>query len=347
MRVFKTWLGFLYVLIFIQIFLGGATRLTESGLSITEWDVIMGSIPPTSEEEWDIEFQKYKESPQYEKINKGMTLQEFKYIYFWEYFHRLWGRFLGMVAILGMIYFQFRREISSVMKRRGWTIVVLIGVVGIFGWIMVASGLEDRPWVNAYKLSIHLLLAISTLTYILWTYLKSDNRVNRYRFDAMWLVYVTMMAILVQIFLGGVLSGMKAALFYPTWPDMQGVFLPDVLLHPENYNLENFSHYDAKDNLFMPAFIQFSHRMNAYLIFALIISLLIRAYRNVNRVSAFWVLFIVCLSQIILGVYTLLGSIGQVPVGLGIMHQLVGVILFQIVFYILVVYRGGLNLTLE
>ena len=159
-------------MIAIQVMIGGITRLTGSGLSITKWEIAVGTFPPMGDVAWNEAFELYKETPQYHKINKGMSVSEFKFIYFWEYFHRLWARTLGFVFIIPFGWFLYRKMIKKKLLRDLIIIVILGGLVGVFGWIMVASGLINRPWVNAYKLTLHLNLAFIVYAYLFWTTIK-------------------------------------------------------------------------------------------------------------------------------------------------------------------------------
>lgn len=332
-RAVQWWLWIGVGMVIVQILLGGITRLTGSGLSITKWEIVTGTIPPLSEDDWLEEFDLYKQTPQYAKINKGMTLSEFKFIYFWEYFHRFWGRLLGFVFLLPFIVFYARGNLDPPLIKRVVGAVLLGGVVGIFGWIMVASGLVNRPWVNAYKLMLHLGLAVVLFGYMVYvsTYYQmrsvrfSSHRLTLPRRTLFWLSIV----IFIQILLGALMSGMKAGLFYPTWPTMNGEMVPSVIFNTDNWTLEAFKTYDS--DLFVPALVQFFHRGVAYLIFILF-AILVWRFRRERLV---WYGFgIVCI-QIALGIWTLIMCVGQIPLTLGVLHQLVGILLFG---YLIVLY---------
>jgi heme a synthase len=167
-----TWLFIGVVMVFFQILLGGITRLTGSGLSITRWEIVTGTVPPLNATEWQEAFDLYKETPQYQQINAGMSLSQFKFIFFWEYLHRLWARTMGFVFLFPFIFFLWRRSLSKEILRRLLVVVILAAVAALFGWIMVASGLINRPWVNAYKLTVHLCLGISLFIFLGYTWLK-------------------------------------------------------------------------------------------------------------------------------------------------------------------------------
>lgn len=309
-------------MIFVQIIVGGITRLTGSGLSITKWEVVSGTLPPMNAAAWEAEFDLYKDTPQYKKINEGMSMSEFKFIYFWEYIHRLWARTLGFVFLLPFLWFLYRKKLDAILIKRVLLAVLFGGIVGLFGWIMVASGLVDRPWVNAYKLMLHLGLAVLLMSYMIYVTVAYAGRRGKTWWDTSiskgklwqftWLIFI-------QILLGALMSGMKAGLFFPTWPSMNGSYWPEVLRIAENWSMQSFINYDK--NAFMPALVQIFHRSMAYILF---VALAITAYRRQDR--SMRILFAIICIQVILGIWTVLNCVGQIPVGLGVMHQFVGVI---------------------
>lgn len=332
-KLIRYWLLLGVVMIFIQILIGGVTRLTGSGLSITKWEIVTGAIPPLGEASWLEEFQLYKETPQYKMINEGMDLKAFKFIYFWEYFHRLWARIMGFAFIIPFLYFLSKGYLSKILKRRLLVVFLLAAAVASFGWIMVASGLVDRPWVNAYKLAIHLTLAVITLVYLFWVFMSelSSPRIHVNKSLINRILLPLGILLFVQLFLGGIMSGVKAALVYPTWPDLHGEFFPSVLIEEGSWTLFNFVNYDK--GIFFPALIQFLHRMNGYLVFILGLIFLFSIFKS-NRYLALrpkaiiW--FLVLLLQIGLGILVLINSIGIIPVGLGVLHQVIGILLILI-----------------
>ncbi len=337
-RVVKVWLAIGIVMVFFQVVIGGVTRLTGSGLSITKWEIVTGTLPPLNKGQWEKEFDLYKATPQYEKINKGMSLSQFKFIYFWEYFHRLWARTIGLVFLFPFLYFLFMGKLSrSLIKDLGIVIVLAVTVASI-GWIMVASGLIDRPWVNAYKLSFHLSLALILLSYLLWTTFKVYSpRPKVFHNPLLRKLSLALLVLLgLQIFLGGIMSGMKAGLFYPTWPDMHGELIPSVLRNGESWNVDNFLNYDK--GLFMPALIQLSHRSLAYLL--IIIGLYYiymgqKADISTKYRKGLYMLISMLVIQILLGIVTVLKCKGSIPVDFGVYHQagamlLLGITLFMV-----------------
>ena len=335
-RALKVWLFIGLFMVFIQIIIGGITRLTGSGLSITKWEIVTGSIPPMSEKAWMKEFELYKDTPQYQKINEGMSLNSFKFIYFWEYFHRLWARSIGIVFIIPFFIFYFRKTLSKRLLSKLLKLVGLGAIVGMFGWIMVASGLVDRPWVNAYKLSFHLILA----TIVFW-YLAKINFyvwnlspiITHYRIKK--LTSILFFLVFVQIFFGGLMAGMKAAILIPTWPSMSGEYFPKILLSLSEYSIANIENYDQ--SMFAPTLVHFLHRNSGYLILVTYLMLLWSTIKYSTKTKLKnWILIlgVILLGQIVLGVLTLLNSIGFVPLSYGIVHQGIAFILFFWILYI-------------
>jgi heme a synthase len=339
-RIIKIWLIVGLVMVLMQIVIGGITRLTGSGLSITRWEIVTGALPPLNEAQWQEAFELYQQTPQYRKINKGMALGDFKFIYFWEYFHRLWARGMFFVFILPFGWFLMRGMFSKRLLRRLSVVVFLAGLEGFFGWIMVASGLRQRPWVNAYNLTLHLCMGLLIFGYLLWTVFvaynprptgaasPADNRaLHRFSWALILLAFV-------QIALGALMSGTKAGLFYPTWPDMQGAYVPGLLLEGTNWKTEHFLDYDT--NPFMPALIQFLHRNTAYLLTGAVLYFVWRIRKAavpdlVRRTS--WALTGVLFVQILLGIFTLINCKGGIPVTLGVLHQAGAVILLGVLLF--------------
>ncbi len=337
-RVVKIWLITGLVMIFVQIIIGGVTRLTGSGLSITRWEIVTGSVPPLNAAEWTAEFELYQDTPQYEKINQGMTLSEFKFIYFWEYFHRLWARLMFMVFVIPFGYFLWKGMFSRRLVPRLLWVVALAGLEGFFGWIMVASGLIKRPWVNAYNLTLHLTMALVIFSYLLWTAFTAIRPAPAaatltQRSDRRW-GWMLLGLAFVQIALGAMMSGAKAGLSYPTWPLMNGSWLPSVLLDGSQWQAESFIHYDASS--FMPTFIQFFHRNVAYLLTASI-AWFIWKNRNIPDVSfkrSLWAMGGMTSVQVLLGIWTIISCIGKVPVDLGVYHQGGAVLLLSTILWV-------------
>ncbi len=339
-RPVKIWLLIGVVLVFVQVVLGGITRLTGSGLSITRWEIVTGTLPPLNAAQWEEAFELYRQTPQYEKINQGMSMRQFVFIYFWEYFHRLWARSMGFIFLFPFLYFLWKGRLSRMLIKDLGIVILLAMVVASVGWIMVASGLINRPWVNAYKLTLHLCLALVLFGWLLWTTFKAlwPKRpvINNSMLVTGSRAFLIVLGI--QIFLGGIMSGMKAGLFFPTWPDMNGEWVPASLLIASNWNVDNFVMYDQ--NSFMPAFIQFAHRTTAYLLTIMGLWLFFLSRKSpLNPVLrlANNVLITMLVIQATLGILTVLNCKGQVPLMWGVLHQagallLLGVALYQVYF---------------
>ena len=338
-RVISLWLSIGLVMIFLQIIIGGITRLTGSGLSITEWDIVLGTFPPLSEGAWQEAFDKYKLTPQYSKINADMemgtlfTAGTFKFIYFWEYLHRLWARAMGIVFLVPFMYFKWRGWITSSLLRRLMVVIGLAALAATFGWIMVASGLIHRPWVNAYKLAIHLSIGISVFIALWWAYIHHSHRWDRPYRAATKMMIAHLVLIGVQIFLGGVMSGTKAALFINTWPDLNGSWIPEVLFDLSAWNSANFNDYEQ--SAFLVSLIQLLHRTVAYVILAVSIYVVYK-YRYLKAV---WIYAALLVLQICLGIATLIKSVGYIPVDLGVYHQGVAVLILASWIYVIQKYR--------
>lgn len=319
------WLFTGVLMIYCQILLGGITRLTGSGLSITQWEIVTGTFPPLSSHAWQEEFDEYKATPQYQKINRGMSMGEFKWIYFWEYLHRLWARLMGFVFLIPFLYFLWRKRLNRRLVKRLGEVVLLGAMAASFGWIMVLSGLSDRPWVNAYKLSIHLLLGLAVFALLLWTTL--EEALPGYRGNIRWrgpghLPRTITIVLIFQLFLGGLMSGMHAGLYYPTFPGMNGQVVPAVIQDGGEWTWEALKHYDQSG--FAVALVQFCHRLLAYLLFFMVVYYLFRSrgsgkdqiYSNGRFVLGAMLIF-----QVLLGILTVINSKGSIPLILGVLHQ--------------------------
>ena len=328
-RTIRIWLLVGLIMLVGQVILGGITRLTGSGLSITRWDIITGVIPPLNEQEWLMAFESYKETPQFHKINSTFNVKDFKFIYFWEYFHRLWVRALGFIFLIPFLIFVFKKQIDFQLIKRLGLVVLLTILTASAGWIMVQSGLINRPWVNAYKLTIHFMLAIL----VVWAMVKTVA--EAYSFGSLIvlrskkIVTITIAVTFIQLIFAGLMSGMRAGLYYPSWPDMNGEFIPSVLLNGTHWSWGNMINYDSY--LFAPAFIQFTHRMLAYLLLVITIIMFVRLKDQVNIFSKKWLKITVglLLLQMVLGILTVLNVEGKIPLFYGVSHQLIGLLYFM------------------
>ena len=336
-RIVKAWLILGLVMILFQVLLGGITRLTGSGLSITKWDIVVGSIPPTNAIQWEKEFDLYKETPQYKKINQGMSMSEFKFIYFWEFIHRLWGRSMGLVFLFPFIFFWRKKMLSKSLFKDLIVVFLLASLVASFGWIMVASGLIERPWVNAYKLTLHLSLAVICYSYLLWTTFKVIYPDKKVFHNSLLKNIGIAFSILVfiQIMFGGVMAGIKAGSYYPTWPDMNGEFVPGIILDASNWSVDNFVSYEKSS--FLPALIQFLHRSLAYvLIISGLYYFYITFFNRENSILKPGIILLVSMLgiQVLLGIFTVVNCLGSVPLFLGVMHQFVAILLLSVSLYL-------------
>ncbi len=322
------WLGVLMVL--VQFLLGSITRLTESGLSITEWKVVTGIVYPYTDEMWIHEFDLYKQMPQYVKINEGMSLEDFKFIYFWEFFHRFWARFIAFVFLIPFLYFLYKNLISKKLLLQLGILFGLGILEASIGWIMVKSGLMDRPWVNAYKLSLHLCFATIILAYMYWIVWNYGRTITSIKSSNYYLLLVLSIMFFIQIFLGGVMSGMRAGLVAPTWPDINGSMIPNELglLLAIKENIIN----TYEENHISGIIIQFVHRGWAYLIS--IISLIVfwknRVKLRISFKDPYFLFGSLLLIQIILGIFTVINCVGKIPITLGVLHQMCGIITFLV-----------------
>lgn len=336
-KIISRWLFVGLVMVFFQVVIGGITRLTDSGLSITEWNVIMGALPPLSEGEWQAAFEQYKmhAKTQFEQIHSDMNLQEFKYIFFWEWFHRLWARTMGFVFIFPFIYFIWKRMMPRWLLLRLLTVVGLAATAAVFGWIMVKSGLNtpELAWVNAYALTVHLGIASLLIGYLWWTYLlytSESHETSKFSKGVMKLSSAFIVLLVLQVLAGGVVAGTKAAMAYPYFPMMtvNGDFVPPALLDFSQWNVDNLLKYNK--NSFAPAFIQFLHRSLAYLL--IIIGLWLFWKRKKEALTSQTrftgkMLITLLVAQVSLGVLTVLGSKFSIPVHWGVAHQGFGLLL--------------------
>lgn len=319
----KLWLYIGLFMLVVQVVVGGITRLTGSGLSITKWEIVTGTFPPTNEKAWNHEFDLYKATPQYKEINEGMSLSDFKFIYFWEYIHRFWARIMGLVFLIPFLIFLSRGHIDRVIGRGLGTVVLLAVLAASFGWIMVASGLIERPWVNAYKLALHLSIAFCVYAALFWTYLKAfHTRVGSVDKKYLKMIRIFIILLVIQIFAGGVMSGMKAGVYFPTWPDMNGELIPHIIFNTSEYTVENFNYYDR--NMLLPSLVHVVHRTLAYTLFLLGIYIgisLIRTSNNTTISRAAILLIIMLVLQVVIGIWTVVSCIGQIPLLQGVLHQ--------------------------
>ena len=340
------WLLVGVIMTVIQIALGGITRLTGSGLSITEWDVVTGSLPPMSEGAWQILFEKYKTTPQFQLLNFDFTISNFKFIFFWEWFHRLWARSIGLVFAFGFIYFLVKKYFQPKMVKPLLVLFLLGALQGAIGWIMVASGLEgDAVYVKPTRLALHFIFALGLLCYTYWFALSltvhpirrnsgnddASNKINTIRNFA----WVILLILFFQLIYGALMAGHKAANVASTWPTINGEWLPTGLVQGSNFFL------NAINNTI---WIHFVHRGLAYILLVLIIVWSLRLLKLQG--NPFWVRAriapaILVFIQVLLGIFTVLSSVHIIPgvwagfEWLAQLHQLVGMLLLLSVINIL------------
>jgi heme a synthase len=299
-----TWLGWVAFMVLLMVIVGGATRLTNSGLSITEWDPVFGAIPPMNAADWDILFQKYQQSSQYKLQNAGMSLTQFQFIFWWEWAHRLLGRLIGFVFLIPFLYFLVMRKLELRLVPRLVILFVLGGLQGALGWYMVSSGLVNRVDVSQYRLAAHLTLASVLFAAIIWTIssLKWRHKFPR-NFDA-WTALILFLLVLLQIAAGGFVAGLDAGQGYNTWPLMDGKYIPDGLSAMQ----------PVWHNVFENALtVQFDHRILAYVIFVIAVMHAVKTFSFTSMVLCYLVFV-----QAGLGIMTLLMHI---PLGFALAHQ--------------------------
>jgi cytochrome c oxidase assembly protein subunit 15 len=320
-------------MIIIQVLLGGITRLTGSGLSITEWNVVTGTFPPLSESAWLLEFDKYKATPQYQLLNFDFDLSEFKFIFFWEWFHRFWARLIGVVFLIPFLVFLYQRRFTKEMVRPMVILFLLGALQGAVGWIMVASGLTgDAIYVKPTRLALHFLFALGLFAYTCWFAIDlTVGRKNIITDKNIPRLTIGLIALLViQLGFGALMAGHKAATAAPTWPDINGAMIPEAMWRSE-WGLLNF--------LENKILIHFMHRNLGYLILIGVILLSINLYRLKPQSTIFklywWLpLFIVTL-QVVLGIASVLFSVQIVPRTWGAfewmaqLHQMVAMFLLM------------------
>lgn len=349
-RPVAIWLLIGVAMIIIQIALGGITRLTGSGLSITEWNVVTGTLPPLNAADWAAEFAKYQETPQYRLLNFDFTLQEFKYIFFWEWFHRFWARLIGVVFMIPFIYFLLTRQFKSSMIKPLLILFLLGALQGAIGWIMVASGLTgDAIYVKPTRLALHFVLALGLLSYTFWFALQllvpADQRVALPAVRKPLKFILTVLVL--QLAYGAFMAGNKAATAAPTWPDINGELLPGMLGSGKGilFWIEN------------KIAIHFVHRGLAYILLIAVVLMTLRLHRpHGSRLlqKASWFPISLVLLQVLLGILSVLYSTSIIPGQWGIfewmaqLHQLVAMLLLLslvMLYYLISVKASGSTLS--
>ena len=317
------WLASMFWIISIMIIVGGLTRLTDSGLSITEWQLFSGFLPPLSNEDWIKYFELYKKIPEFTEQNYLMTMNEFKVIFWWEWAHRFLGRLIGIFFLLPLLFFTFKLGIKKLYNL--YLIFILICFQGFIGWYMVSSGLVNRVDVSHFRLSIHLIIAFFILSLILWCYLSLTIKKNTYFKLNYYIPLFFLFFIFCQIIIGAFVSGMDAGQIYNSWPLMGSSYFPDDNNFINLFKISAFSD---------PSLVQFMHRNLAYLILLFYLLILIKIYRN-NLKNLFLSIKIVgffLFIQILLGIFTLVYG---AQIILASMHQISSIFLVSSSVYLL------------
>lgn len=336
-RHIAIWLLIGVAMIVIQVLLGGITRLTESGLSITEWKPITGALPPLSDVSWQMEFDKYRNTDQFKYVHQHFSLDDFKFIFFWEWFHRLWARLMGLVFLIGFTYFLLRKKFRKEMITPMVVLFLLGGVQGAIGWIMVKSGLvPEKYFVGHVELTTHFIAALVLLSYTLWfalSLLPSFQQKGNMS-SARKLLYALLVLVFIQLIYGGFMAGLKAAQIAPTWPSINGEWIPAAI--GEKSGLVN----NLINN---PLTIHFIHRGIGYAIGLLVLTYFLRSLKQEFSVLCKRLnitLMVLVLLQITLGVCALLFSTQpQSFVYFGVAHQFVAMLIVMCLTTLLYLHK--------
>jgi heme a synthase len=331
-RIVKYWLIAGIVLVFVQVLIGGITRLTNSGLSITEWNVIKGTLPPMNETEWNVAFEKYKifANKQFTSLHADMDIKDFKKIYFWEYFHRLWARSMGFIFLFPFIFFVIKKWLSGRVIKLLLTAVFLAALAAVFGWIMVASGLneDNRTWVSAYKLVMHLMIATALFGVLVYTYLVYSldqfTIITSQQYKLLTSIFIFT---IIQIALGGLMAGMRAGLIHPelsifiNFENFRNLF-------SEQITQNTLVNYEASASI--KALVQVFHRLTAFVLLILgVFYYKSFVVKNIFVNSLMGVLIL----QIILGLITITQCHGAVPAFWGVIHQGTALVFLGVVIW--------------
>ncbi len=312
------WLLTMIILVFLMIVIGGLTRLTDSGLSITKWELFKGIFPPFTKSAWIDYFNLYKELPQFKLMYPTMSLEEFKIIFYWEYFHRLLGRVIGLTFLIPLIFFSFKKTFSKHNLYILYFIFFLILLQGIMGWYMVESGLVHNITVSHFRLSLHLFFAFLIISFLIWNYLNFKKNENKDFFNLKNVSSkILLFLILFQIILGAFVSGLDAGLIYQTWPKMNLAFFPDDLI------IKELDLYYLFNN---QSFVQFLHRTVAYFIvvYTLFLGFIMYTNKQFKYLKSYLLVLFVLSIQVIIGIFTLLSGLNLY---LASLHQITSVLL--------------------
>lgn len=336
-KLIAMWLLAGVFMIMIQVLIGGITRLTESGLSITEWKPITGILPPLNHDQWLVEFNKYRNTDQFKYVHSNFQLSDFKFIFFWEWFHRVWARLLGIVFLAGFFYFLFTKKLNRKMVAPMLLLFFLGAIQGLVGWIMVKSGLvPEKFYVGHIELTTHFVAALILLAYTLWFALSllpafRPKVVSIKMKNLLWLITFTLF---MQLIFGGFMAGLKAAQSAPTWPSINGHFIPPTIneLHPGIQNIF--------ENVLT---IHFIHRGLAYLLLIFVAYFfIISSGRRINKLfNRFrFIILILIITQVILGILTVINATNRISLAwFGVSHQFVAMLILMSIICLLFIVR--------
>ena len=326
------WLLSSCMLLILLIWVGGLTRLTGSGLSITEWELFSGILPPLNQNKWNEYFDLYKQIPEYKKINYGMSLSEFKFIFWWEYIHRVLARFLVLFYIIPFVYFFLKNKIKKNEIYFFLLIFIFFLLQGFMGWYMVKSGLVSDTDVSHYRLAAHLSLAIIIYCMIFWSLLNYKKKIFLNYKIATFLILFLIILILVQIIWGAFTSGLNAGLLYQTWPLMNEQFIAN------DVNIKNIISIESLSN---PSYVQLLHRLLAYFIILYTFSIYFFYFRRMNITKPFKLIFFAICIQVVLGIFTLISNLN---IYLASLHQIGSILLISCTIYTLFYVNKQQNL---
>lgn len=319
------------VLLFVMVMVGGITRLTNSGLSMTDWHLVTDTFPPLSEEKWVDAFEEYKKFPEYQKINihNDFTLSDYKFIYFWEWFHRFIGRIIGIVFIIPFVYFLIKKKLSSDTIKKCCVLLLMGGFQGFLGWYMVKSGLIDNPDVSHFRLALHLTFAFITFAYTLWVALDIIYPERKPAVKSLQrIAQLALIVLIIQIIYGGFVAGLNAGLVHNHWPLMSdGQFFHESITIEQSTLLKSFT--EGKSG------VQFIHRTFAYVVVFMMVLLYFKSKKhtlNSLQTKGIKSLILIVFVQFVLGVFTILF---HVPLWLGLAHQLVAFVLLTAMVFTL------------
>ena len=326
-KYLRLWLITLFLLIILMVAVGGLTRLTDSGLSITAWELFTGLLPPLNINEWNVYFSEYKKIPEYQNINFNMTLTEFKVIFYWEYAHRLLARFVGLFTLIPLIIFSLKFNDKKHYSNKYYWIFLLVCLQGFIGWYMVSSGLVENNDVSHFRLSIHLSLALFILCLVFW-FILDIFKIEKFqkKISNLFLLFILILIVL-QIILGAFLSGLDGGLIYNSWPDMNGSFFPNDVNYSDLLSSQLFNNVSI---------IQFLHRFTAYLLLLFIVILNYFFLKNKSNIKNIIIFDVAILLQVFLGIVTLISG---VEIKYASLHQLGSI--FVLTSYLIILYKNS------